>query len=760
MEEEKQWHEPISDEEFDAGKVSKLADRPGQPSSYGVGGLSASDLKAWFDKSATLLKDKLNKLLEAITDGEMSGTLKLPLSDDIQTLSGLAESIQKGTLGDVFMVKDEYGQLVALAAALAGIYKNISDLDRCLVHNFSVSGSDADQTHKIALELQNKNGEKIVGNGLSCHLELTPENKLRVVFKSLTGELLAVTEEVAVFSSSLSGNEANKAPSVEAVNEGLDSVKARGNDLKIELDYNEHLHKFRLHLVNADGEKQSSTEEIDLPIESTIIDIAVSEDGENLILTLNNGAQSTIPAEAIVRGLAKQEDLDELKEKFENQEVPKIELAPTLDGNEPDKAPSVQAVNAELANALKCEKIGTSLALTDISPLTHPLKVSVEGVEDLSSVKVLVPGKNLFDINSSDGFLTTSGGLSNEIIGNEIKVVCSAQGRSGSLKLGTFDAGTYYISITGNPSMTFHAFVGDKLGELTNAQLKLPAAITITKPTTIWVYASFSNTVESYIISNVQIELGNTATEYEPFDPTEYPVNADGTVDGIKSAYPSMVLMTNTTGATIKCEYNRDAAKYADKVDGKLDMVSNTYTYHRVYAIKPDGTQTRLVAGTVVAADALVQRGADSQINVPSVPTGPNNATSRKYVDEEIAKMEALLGETIKIVEVQGFETGWGVPEGALPNFYFPSTEVEYPTGYNYENPETATTHINTLYFYDGNGGLLGSEAAISGTYYVMPSGTVRIGNDFDKQMGSLDPPYNYMPAKPCKLTFMIKVGV
>lgn len=274
---------------------------------------------------------------------------------------------------------------------------------------------------------------------------------------------------------------------------------------------------------------------------------------------INSIAQSAIALEENTKLLSKK--VDELEEEFDNQEVPKIELAPTLEGNEPDKAPSVQAVNAELANALKCEKSGTSLALTDISPLTHPLKVSVEGVEDLSAVKVKVFGKNLFDINSSDGFLTTSGGLSNEIIGNEIKVVCSAQARSGNLKLGTFNAGTYYISITGNPNRTFHAFLGDKLGELTNAQIKLPGAITITKPTTIWAYASFSNTVESYIISNIQVEFGNAATEYEPYNGIEYAVNEDGTVDGVRSIYPVTTLLTDTEGAIVSCEYNRDLNK-------------------------------------------------------------------------------------------------------------------------------------------------------------------------------------------------------
>lgn len=133
--------------------------------------------------------------------------------------------------------------------------------------------------------------------------------------------------------------------------------------------------------------------------------------------------------------------------------------------------------------------------------------------------------------------------------------------------------------------------------------------------------------------------------------------------------------------------------------------------------------------------------------------------STKEYVDEEITKVEALLGALIKSVEVEGHGGGWVVPEGVLPYFYFPSTEVEYSTG-DYENHETATTHIYMLYFYDANFSLLGSEAAMSDTYYGIPIGTVRIGHDFEEQIDSLDPPHNYMAVTPCKLTFMVKVGI
>ena len=77
---------------------------------------------------------------------------------------------------------------------------------------------------------------------------------------------------------------------------------------------------------------------------------------------------------------------------------------------------------------------------------------------------------------------------------------------------------------------------------------------------------------------NLQIELGTTATEYEPYKtPTEYTPAADGTVSGVKSLYPTTTLMTDTEGAIIEAEYNRDINKaFAEMRQAILSMGGNT----------------------------------------------------------------------------------------------------------------------------------------------------------------------------------------
>lgn len=65
---------------------------------------------------------------------------------------------------------------------------------------------------------------------------------------------------------------------------------------------------------------------------------------------------------------------------------------------------------------------------------------------------------------------------------------------------------------------------------------------------------------------NIQLEF-ETETEYEPYiEPVEYAVNADGTVEGVKSIYPSTTLTTDTVGALIEVDYNRDINKAFEEI--------------------------------------------------------------------------------------------------------------------------------------------------------------------------------------------------
>ena len=63
--------------------------------------------------------------------------------------------------------------------------------------------------------------------------------------------------------------------------------------------------------------------------------------------------------------------------------------------------------------------------------------------------------------------------------------------------------------------------------------------------------------------------VGSVA-EYEPYkEPTTYNVNADGTVEGVTSIYPTTTLLTDT-GAVVDVTYNRDINKAFAELEEKL----------------------------------------------------------------------------------------------------------------------------------------------------------------------------------------------
>ena len=70
--------------------------------------------------------------------------------------------------------------------------------------------------------------------------------------------------------------------------------------------------------------------------------------------------------------------------------------------------------------------------------------------------------------------------------------------------------------------------------------------------------------------SNIQLEINNTATEYEPYiEPITATANADGTVNGITSISPNITLLTDK-GVTLECEYNADTKMYIDNKFAEL----------------------------------------------------------------------------------------------------------------------------------------------------------------------------------------------
>ena len=85
------------------------------------------------------------------------------------------------------------------------------------------------------------------------------------------------------------------------------------------------------------------------------------------------------------------------------------------------------------------------------------------------------------------------------------------------------------------------------------------------------------NTEGDIYWKNVQLEVGDSATDYRAFQQQNYIANADGTVSGVTSISDDITLMSDTDGVIINAEYNRDINKaFAELQQAILSMGGNT----------------------------------------------------------------------------------------------------------------------------------------------------------------------------------------
>ena len=82
------------------------------------------------------------------------------------------------------------------------------------------------------------------------------------------------------------------------------------------------------------------------------------------------------------------------------------------------------------------------------------------------------------------------------------------------------------------------------------------------KPLTIRHYLNSGKTIgDSFTVKDLQVEIGDTATEYEEY---KEPITYETTED-IKSVYPTTTLLVED-GVTIEAEYNKDINKVIENL--------------------------------------------------------------------------------------------------------------------------------------------------------------------------------------------------
>ena len=196
-------------------------------------------------------------------------------------------------------------------------------------------------------------------------------------------------------------------------------------------------------------------------------------------------------------------------------------------------------------------------------------------VPDLTAVKVTRRGKNLFSgLTKGIGIHSTNGS----------EITNSNYAASDYIPVDFNTNTNYYISGLPTTISNFVAaynankeFLG-RTGGSVNSNYKMASAASFQSGTPqgtgdisylrVCCYKTSVNTgtINDIDGCNIQLEVGSSATEYEPYNSATFTPTADGTVNGVTSLYPNTTLMTDTDGVVIDCEYYKDVDKAFDEL--------------------------------------------------------------------------------------------------------------------------------------------------------------------------------------------------
>ena len=227
---------------------------------------------------------------------------------------------------------------------------------------------------------------------------------------------------------------------------------------------------------------------------------------------------------------------------------------------------------------------GEKIILNDVNPNKHKLKVFITNDEtsNFSDVKVMTYGKNLFDASSVAIFDGNSTVKNLNIIGNTFTFQKAINTGTANVSYKIYlPKGTYYIkgicSSSDSLPVGWAVYDDDSKKYIVNSSsrgsVNQKFTISESKKYILNFFCNYNSSIDTSVsYSNIQLELGETATDYEEFSSRSQIVNAEqnGAVDGLDSISPNMILITDFDGVTINCNYGVDTKKYIDNKISEL----------------------------------------------------------------------------------------------------------------------------------------------------------------------------------------------
>lgn len=220
------------------------------------------------------------------------------------------------------------------------------------------------------------------------------------------------------------------------------------------------------------------------------------------------------------------------------------------------------------SNALKGSVSGEAVTISDVSPLEHEMSVRV-------SSKNLIPHPYIYTTKTVNGITFTDND------DGSITINGTATSNATFFLSTSVAYFTSYTSAVGNSGGTIKEGLCMSITQEGTSNGIARIAYEMSGNGKLYILCLTNTTFDNARVYP-QIEKGTTATAYTPYiedvsavtltregentDATTYTVNTDSTVSGVTSLYPYTTLMTDTPGALIECEYNRDINKAFEEI--------------------------------------------------------------------------------------------------------------------------------------------------------------------------------------------------
>lgn len=298
----------ITDKQLKQKGVQALADRPNAAQQYGQSGLTATQLKLWFDKLSTLLAEKINELQNAIQGEDAAKYIGLAIGQ-YKTLDELFVGVQDGSFAAEvlkLLPNENALELATLQDIIYGIAQSISDIEediKDLGDNKLTKVTDT-ATYKRIYGVDNK-GEQVM-------LDAAAGPAVQVPLYSANGALIAKMTPIEGM------------PGVEQHSEVVNMAfmnelrKHIGAGVKFSMDPTTYI--VSIDVVNIDGQVIYRTE-LDLPLESVVVGGYYDDKTKEVVFTLKSGEEIRFPVAQLVNGLVTEAqhsaDIKAVNDKFD-----------------------------------------------------------------------------------------------------------------------------------------------------------------------------------------------------------------------------------------------------------------------------------------------------------------------------------------------------------------------------------------------------------------------------------------------------------